>query len=91
MTLDYITLTPEELGKLLSAGSGEAALVYLYMKSTGDVTLKQAEQQLNMPTQSLGWAESLLMAVAIARARMRSDIFGKSLLPVQINHYYLYR
>ena len=24
MTLDYITLTPEELGKLLSAGSGEA-------------------------------------------------------------------
>ena len=60
MTLDYITLTPEELGKLLSAGSGEAALVYLYMKSTGDVTLKQAEQQLNMPTQSLGWAESLL-------------------------------
>ena len=35
-------------------------------------------------------AESLLMAVAIARARMRSDIFGKSLLPVQINHYYLY-
>lgn len=28
--------------------------------------------------------------VAIARARMRSDIFGKSLLPVQVNHYYLY-
>lgn len=25
-----------------------------------------------------------------SESRMRSDIFGKSLLPVQINHYYLY-
>lgn len=55
MTLDYITLTPEELGKLLSAGSGDAAMVYLYMKSTGDITLKQAEQQLHMTNQALGW------------------------------------
>ena len=58
MTLDYITLSPQELGKLLSAGNGDAAMVYLYMKATGDVTLKQAETQLGMTNQNLAWAES---------------------------------
>ena len=82
MTLDYITLTPEELGKLLSAGSGEAALVYLYMKSTGDVTLKQAEQQLNMTTQSLGWAESLLKRLGLLDAVVPKARFDRQQAPV---------
>ena len=38
------------------------------MKSTGDVTLKQAEQQLNMPLQNLGWAESLLKRLGLMDA-----------------------
>ena len=82
MTLDYITLTPEELGKLLSAGSGEAALVYLYMKSTGDVTLKQAEQQLNMPMQNLGWAESLLKRLGLMDAVVPKARFDRQQAPV---------
>jgi len=82
LTLDYITLTPEELGKLLSAGSGEAALVYLYMKSTGDVTLKQAEQQLNMTAQSLGWAESLLKRLGLLDAVVPKARFDRQQAPV---------
>lgn len=59
-TLDYITLSPQEIGKLLSAGNGEAALVYLYMKSTGDYKLDRAQQALHLPAENLRWAESLL-------------------------------
>ena len=66
-TLDYITLSPQELGKLLSAGNGDAAkTAYLYMKATGDVTLKQAETQLGMTNQTLpAWAESLLKRLGL--------------------------
>ena len=55
--LDYINLSPQETGKLLSAGSGDAALVYLYMKGTGDWRLQKAQEQLHMSLQTLGWAE----------------------------------
>ena len=68
--------------KLLSAGSGEAALVYLYMKSTGDVTLKQAEQQLNMPMQNLGWAESLLKRLGLMDAVVPKARFDRQQAPV---------
>jgi DnaD/phage-associated family protein len=63
--LDFITLTPQETGKLLSAGSGDAALVYLYMKSTGDYRLQKAQGVLNLPAQTLGWAESLLKQLGL--------------------------
>lgn len=82
MTLDYITLTPEELGKLLSAGSGDAAMVYLYMKSTGDITLKQAEQQLHMTNQALGWAESLLKRLGLMDAVVPKERFDRQQAPV---------
>ncbi len=82
MTLDYITLTPEELGKLMAAGSGDAALVYLYIKSTGDVTLKQAEQQLNMPVQNLGWAESLLKRLGLMDAVVPKQRFDPQQAPI---------
>lgn len=63
--LDYITLTPQETAKLLSAGSGDAALVYLYIKATGDRRLLHAQEQLRLSTQTLGWAESLLKQLGL--------------------------
>lgn len=76
--LDYITLSPQETAKLLSAGSGDAALVYLYMKATGDWRLQKAQEQLHMSLQTLGWAESLLkqlgmMDVPANTPRFRPD------------------
>lgn len=82
MTLDYITLSPQELGKLLSAGSGSAALVYLYMKSTGDYSLKQAEGQLSMTAQDLGWAESLLKRLGLLDTAVSKPRFDRSRAPV---------
>lgn len=82
MTLDYITLTPQELTKLLSAGNGDAALVYLYMKSTGDVSLKQAPRELHMPTQTLEWAETLLKRLGLLETSMPKLRFEKDQAPV---------
>lgn len=82
MTLDYITLTPQELGKLLSAGSGDAALVYLYIKATGDQTLKHAERELRMPQQNLQWAESLLKRLGLLETAVTAPRFQKDLAPV---------
>lgn len=82
MTLDYITLTPQELTKLLSAGNGDAALVYLYMKSTGDVSLKQAQRELHMPTQTLEWAETLLKRLGLLETSMPKLRFEKDQAPV---------
>lgn len=82
MTLDYITLTPQELGKLLSAGSGDAALVYLYIKSTGDVQLRQAQQQLRLPGQTLEWAESLLKRLGLLDASVTKLRYQKDQAPV---------
>lgn len=65
MTLDYITLTPTELGKLLSAGNGDATLVYLYIKATGDKSLKEAQRELHMQSQTLQWAETLLKRLGL--------------------------
>lgn len=82
MTLDYITLSPQELGKLLSAGNGDAAMVYLYMKATGDVTLKQAETQLGMTNQNLAWAESLLKRLGLMDAVVPKARFDRQQAPV---------
>lgn len=82
MTLDYITLTPQELTKLLSAGNGDAALVYLYMKSTGDVSLKQAQRELHMPTQTLEWAETLLKRLGLLETSVPKLRFEKDQAPV---------
>lgn len=84
-TLDYINLTPEETGKLLSAGSGEAALLYLYMKSTGDLTLRHAAEYLHMPADALGWAESLLKRLGLMEIRVTPTQFQKEKAPVYIS------
>lgn len=81
-TLDYINLTPEETGKLLSAGSGEAALLYLYMKSTGDHTLRHAAEYLHIPSETLGWAESLLKRLGLMEIRVAPTRFQKEKAPV---------
>lgn len=79
--LDYITLSPQETAKLLSAGSGEAALVYLYMKSTGDYRLLHAQEQLRMPMQTLGWAESLLKQLGLMEIQPADSRYEKSRAP----------
>lgn len=82
MTLDYINLSPQELGKLLAAGSGDAALVYLYMKSTGDFGLKHAETQLSLSPQALGWAESLLKRLGLMESAVPRVRYEKAQAPV---------
>jgi len=79
--LEYITLTPQETAKLLAAGSGDAALVYLYMKATGDYTLRRAGEQLRMPAQTLGWAESLLKQLGLTELRQSSLRYEKDNAP----------
>ena len=66
--LDYISLTPQETAKLLSAGNGDAALVYLYIKATGDTRLLHAQEALHMQAQTLGWAETLLKQLGLTEA-----------------------
>ncbi len=80
--LDYITLTPQETAKLLSAGSGDAALVYLYMKSTGDFRLAHAQEQLHLSTQALGWAESLLKQLGLMEIKPAANRYDKARAPV---------
>lgn len=63
--LDYITLAPQETAKLLSAGSGDAALVYLYMRATGDMRLQRAGEQLRLSAETLSWAEALLKRLGL--------------------------
>lgn len=79
--LDYITLTPQETAKLLSAGSGDAALVYLYMKSTGDTRLLHAQDQLHLSTQALGWAESLLKQLGLMEIKPAGNRYDKTRAP----------
>lgn len=81
-TLDYINLTPEETGKLLSAGSGDAALVYLYMKSTGDWTLRHAAEHLRLDIQTLSWAESLLKRLGLMEVHTAAPKFDRERAPV---------
>lgn len=81
MTLDHINLSPQELGKLLSAGSGDAALVYLYMKATGDFGLKQAGTQLPLSAQALGWAESLLKRLGLMDSAVPQVRYEKAQAP----------
>ena len=81
MTLDYITLTPQELSKLLSAGNGDAAMVYLYIKSTGDVRLKDAQRELRLSAQTLEWAESLLKRLGLLESSVQKLRFQKDLAP----------
>ena len=79
--LDYITLSPQETTKLLSAGSGDAALVYLYMKATGDWRLQKAQEQLRMPLQTLGWAESLLKQLGLMEIPAEAPRFSRDSAP----------
>lgn len=81
-TLEYITLTPEETGKLLSAGSSDAALVYLYMKATGDWTLRNGAQRLRMPAEQLSWAEALLKRLGLMEVKVSAPKFQKERSPV---------
>ncbi len=82
MELDYITLTPQETAKLLSAGSGDAALVYLYMKATGDRRLAQAQERLHLPAQTLSWAEALLGRLGLLDLKQPESRFDKDRAPV---------
>ena len=63
--LDYVALSPQETAKLLSAGNGDAALVYLYIKATGDRRLLHAGERLSMQNSALSWAESLLKQLGL--------------------------
>ena len=79
--LDYITLTPQETSKLLSAGSGDAALVYLYIKATGDTRLVHAQERLSIQSQTLGWAESLLKQLGLMDSSAEPPRFDKASAP----------
>lgn len=79
--LEYITITPQETAKLLSAGSGDAALVYLYIKATGDYRLVHAQEKLHLSTQSLGWAESLLKQLGLMEMRPVKERYDRSQAP----------
>ena len=79
--LEYITLTPQETGKLLSAGNGDAALLYLYLKATGDTRLLHAQNQLRMSTSTLGWAESLLKQLGLLDIKSQPPRFEKASAP----------
>ncbi len=79
--LDYITLTPQETSKLLAAGSGDAALVYLYIKATGDTRLVHASEHLSLQAQALGWAETLLKQLGLLDATAESPRFDKASAP----------
>ncbi len=82
MELEHINLSPQELAKLLSAGNGDAALVYLYMKSTGDYGLKDAQKQLRLTEQALGWAESLLKRLGLMDAVVPKNRYDRARAPV---------
>ena len=79
--LEYVTLSPQELNKLLSAGSGDAALVYLYMRATGDTRLSAAQERLHLSSQSLGWAESLLKQLGLMDIPAGPTRYQKELAP----------
>lgn len=79
--LDYISLSPQELAKLLSAGSGDAALVYLYIKATGDRRLLHAGERLSMQSASLSWAESLLKQLGLLDIPQNAPRYEKDSAP----------
>jgi DnaD/phage-associated family protein len=81
-TLEHITLTPQETGKLLAAGSGDAALLYLYMKASGDYSLQNAEKELRMNAQTLGWAETLLKRLGLRDIAVVKARYDKNQAPV---------
>lgn len=80
--LDYITLSPQETGKLLSAGNGDAALVYLYIKATGDRRLLHAGERLRLPASTLSWAESLLKQLGLLDIPQNGQKFDSGSAPV---------
>ena len=80
--LDYITLTPQEIQKLLAAGNGDAALLFLYIRSTGDTRLLRAQEQLRLSLQELGWAESLLKQLGLLETQAPKKRFDRSQAPV---------
>ena len=48
-----VRLDERELRLLLGSGSGDACLLYLYIKSSGTLVLSQAAQALQMFSQAL--------------------------------------
>ena len=80
-SLEYITLSPGELGKLLSAGNGDAALLYLYLRSTGDTALTHAAERLHLDRQALGWAQTLLKQLGLLDIRHPERRYDKSQAP----------
>ena len=79
--LEYITLSPQEVAKLLSAGSGDAALVYLYLRASGDATLARAGEQLHMSMDALGWAQTLLGQLGLLEAKVPEKRYDRSRAP----------
>ena len=79
--LDYITITPQETAKLLSAGNGDAALLLLYIRATGDIRLVHAQQELHMSTQALGWAESLLKQLGLLEVKPQTERYSSEKAP----------
>lgn len=82
MDLDFVTLSPQETAKLLSAGSGDAALVYLYMRATGDSRLEHAQERLHMPAQNLGWAETMLGRLGLTGLKQPEVRYDRERAPI---------
>lgn len=80
--LDYISLTPQETAKLLSAGNGDAALVYLYIKGTGDRRLLHAQERLHLQNSTLSWAESLLKQLGLLDIPQNGPRYDQTNAPV---------
>ena len=81
-SLDYVTLSPTEIEKLLGAGNGEAALVLLYMRATGDVSLQEAEKRLRIPMQNLSWAKTLLQRLDLLNTEVNRTQYAPEYAPV---------
>ena len=63
MNIDTITITPEDLRRLLGAASGDAALLYLYIHSGNDPAT--AEQALRLPQSRLSCAAATLRQLGL--------------------------
>ena len=82
MTLDYITLSPEETGKLLAAGNADAVMVYLYMKASGDFALRRAAAELHLTESALEWATALLGRLGLMNLKSPQLRYQKEKAPV---------
>ena len=75
MNLDNVSIERTDLRKLLAAANGDAALVYLFLQSGGDVL--GAEQALQMSTQRAGSAMAVLRQLGLWQEQKHAAIEGE--------------